>query len=81
MKRLLLCTLPLLALVTACESPAPAGPTAECPVCDREGDLACLRVTITPDTPSVDLDGTRLWFCSEECRTAFLRDPQRYRRP
>jgi hypothetical protein len=63
-----------------CRSSAPVGgPTAECPVCRYEGDLACLCVRIEPDTPSSECAGERYYFCSRACREEFLRHPERYR--
>ena len=76
-KRLSLPTL-LLLLLPACKTPGPAGPTATCPVCDREGDLACLRVPIVPDTPFFEYEGQRYYFCSEECRKDFCGHPGRF---
>jgi hypothetical protein len=70
-------TLSALALL-ACRSPAPGPGEAECPVCRHEGDLACLCVRIEPDTPSLSLEGVPYYFCSDECRTRFARDPRRF---
>ncbi len=53
-------------------------PVAECPVCAAEGDLACLRVKVRPDTPSVVYRGRTYWFCSEDCKTEFLAHAERY---
>jgi hypothetical protein len=64
-------------------SPAYAGPTAECPVCRHEGDLACVCVRIEPDTPRCECAGETYYFCSDECRADFQAQPERYvpRRP
>ena len=68
-----------LLVLTGCRtSPPYDGPTAECPVCKHEGDLACLCVHIGPDTPSCTCDGATYWFCSQECRRDFLEHPERY---
>jgi len=75
-------TLPL----AACHSSPPKGPTPEaaskqtvsCTVCEHEGDLACAEVELKADTPEVTLNGTRYYFCSEECRDEFLQNPKRY---
>jgi len=69
----------LLALV-ACVAPAPGPGEAECPVCRVEGDWACLCVRIEADTPSCEVDGKTYYFCSEECRAAFLEQADRYPR-
>lgn len=68
-----------LPLLGACRtSPPRTGPTAECPVCAHEGDLACVCVHVEPDTPSCECDGKTYWFCSEECRADFRAHPERY---
>ena len=41
--------------------------TAVDPVCG-------MTVTVAPDTPHVDLDGTDYWFCNPGCRDRFLRE-------
>jgi hypothetical protein len=75
----------LLALASpaACRSggggPAAEGELlAECPVCKHEGDLACVCVRVTPDTPSCRCDQRTYYFCSEECRASFEQHPERY---
>jgi hypothetical protein len=70
----------LVALALACRSSGPAleAPVDECPVCRVEGDLACLRVRVTLDTPSCTCDGELYHICSEDCREAFLAHPDRY---
>jgi YHS domain-containing protein len=73
--------LAVLAFTFACRSPASApdqGPTAECPVCRHEGDLACLCVPVEADTPRCECDGQIYYFCSEECRADFQAHPERY---
>jgi hypothetical protein len=56
------------------------GAAAECPVCAHEGDLACLCVRVDADTPSCEFAGEVYYFCSEECRADFLREPSAYLR-
>lgn len=69
-----------LVLVLGCRSTStPGGPTAECPVCLHEGDLACVSVLIDPDTPRCECGGQAYYFCSEECRADFQARPERYR--
>ena len=65
-------------LLTACRSSPYAGPTAECPVCKHEGDLACVCVHIEPDTPRCECAGEVYYFCSEECRQDFEARPERF---
>lgn len=55
-----------------------SGPTAECPVCKHEGDLACVCVSIRADTPRCECNGELYYFRSEECRADFAADPRRY---
>lgn len=86
----MLCALPLLissaaAFAPACQSessmPAahdPSHPHAQCLVCKSEGDLACVDVTIEPDTPRFDYRGVTYYFCSEQCRADFAKRPNAY---
>ena len=69
-----------LLVLAACVTSPPVtdGPTAECPVCRHEGDLACVCVHIQSDTPSCACAGRVYYFCSEECRADFLAHPERY---
>ena len=53
-------------------------PTAACPVCAHEGDLACVCVDVGPDTPSCRCGGQVYYFCSTECRADFEAHPERY---
>ena len=69
-----------LLLASACRSTPPSGPTAECPVCKHEGDLACVCVPIEQDTPRCECAGQTYYFCSEECRADFQAHPERYLR-
>lgn len=81
MARLRLSGLALLAAIAAgCSSgPAhPEGPTAECMVCVRNHDEQCRVVHIQDDTPHCEWDGRTWYFCSEECREAFLKQPETY---
>lgn len=65
-------------LLGACRSTPYTGPTAECPVCKHEGDLACLCVHVEADTPRCACNGETYYFCSDECRADFEADPERY---
>lgn len=53
-------------------------PHAECPVCRKNGDLACLIVKVTPVTPRAEFEGRTYYFCSSGCREDFERSPERY---
>jgi hypothetical protein len=68
---------------TACTTPPPEASSsqaqhAQCLVCKSEGDLACVDVTVRGDTPRAQYLGRTYYFCSEQCRTEFEKDPQRY---
>jgi len=51
---------------------------AECLVCKSEGDLACVGVKVHSDTPRTEYMGRTYYFCSEQCRKQFEKDPHRY---
>ncbi len=52
--------------------PKSAGPaTAVDPICG-------MTVIAAPPTPHVEHDGRTVWFCSDHCKAAFLKDPERY---
>lgn len=69
-----------MATFLACRPVAPTpGPNeAIDPVCDYCRDLACIVVPITVATPRADYLGKTYYFCSENCRDAFLKDPPKY---
>jgi YHS domain-containing protein len=56
----------------------PSQPHAECLVCKRNADLACVDVAVDAQTPHVDHDGQTYYFCSEECKKAFEKNPAKY---
>lgn len=68
------------AIAAGCSSgPSPHdGPTAECMVCVSNHDEQCRLVHIKDDTPRCNWDGRAWHFCSEECREAFLKEPEKY---
>jgi YHS domain-containing protein len=51
---------------------------AQCLVCKSEGDLACVDVKVHDDTPRTEYMGKTYYFCSEQCRKEFEKDPRRY---
>jgi YHS domain-containing protein len=79
-------------LAAACSaSPQRPAPTASgvatpaehhelCPICAWRGDLACVDVLVDDTTPRAEVGGVTYYFCSEECRVRFLKDPERYLR-
>lgn len=52
--------------------PPPPG-YAECPVCRKNGDLACLHVRKDERAVRLERDGKDFYFCSEGCRQEFLK--------
>ena len=71
--------LALTAVVVGCAiSPRVEGPTADCPVCAEEGDLACLHVHITDSTARASYNDKTYYFCSDACKEVFLKAPAKY---
>ena len=60
------------------ESALNSGPTDTCHVCRYNNDLACVCVKVKDTTPKADYQGTTYYFCSQDCRTAFLKNPEKY---
>jgi YHS domain-containing protein len=69
-----------LAALAGCASGAKAddGPTAECPVCVCNHDEGCRVVHLEAGTPHREWDGRNWYFCSDECRKAFEKEPEKY---
>ena len=75
---------------TTTPSPAQSTPTAygttasstackaECLVCKKNADLACVDVDVDKKTPSYVYNGHTYYFCSNECKNEFARNPQKY---
>ncbi len=51
---------------------------AECLVCKKNVDLACVDVKLDDNTPHADYNGRTYYFCSQECHDEFVKDPQKY---
>jgi YHS domain-containing protein len=51
-----------------------------CHVCEYNNDLACVCVTVDATTPRADYQGQTYYFCSEDCKSAFLKKPDKYLR-
>jgi hypothetical protein len=59
--------------------PEPVKPGhAACPVCQAEGDLACVDVAVEGDTPRAEIGKRTYYFCSESCRCDFEKCPSKY---
>lgn len=52
--------------------------TETCYVCQYNNDLACVHVKVKETTPRTEYQGTTYYFCSDECRAAFLLKPRKY---
>ena len=70
-------------------TPSPAEPTAitasadqpkhaECLVCKMNVDLACVDVDVEKSTPRVEYNGKTYYFCSDECKAKFEKNPEKY---
>ena len=73
----------LLALASGCATTPKgtaqnSGPTDTCHVCRYNNDLACLCVKVKDNTPKTEHQGVAFYFCSEDCKTAFLKKPEKY---
>jgi YHS domain-containing protein len=53
-------------------------PTAQCCVCKCNNDLGCLIVHIDDKTPRSTYQDQVYYFCSEDCKKAFDKAPQKY---
>jgi len=56
-------------------------PHAECLVCKHNADLACVDVTVDATTPHTAYDGKTYYFCSDQCRKDFDKEPAKYAKP
>jgi YHS domain-containing protein len=57
---------------------ASAGPHAECLVCKKNADLACVDVSVSSKTPTYMYNGQTYYFCSDECHDKFMKNPEAY---
>lgn len=70
--------------LTGCAAAGPCGATgadcncAECEVCRFNADLACVEVKIKDNTPRTEYKGKTYYFCSEDCKRDFIKDPDKY---
>ena len=51
---------------------------AECLVCKRENDLACVDVEVTDTTPRATINGKQYYFCSDSCKNECVKHPDKY---
>jgi len=83
MKRATVAFALLMILLTGCASADRQTATtpahhAECLVCKKNADLACIDVAVDPATPTYVYAGTTYYFCSADCRDQFAKNPQKY---
>lgn len=80
-------SLALLLLLLACgcastemanSSGATTLPHANCLVCKMNFDLACIDVAVDDKTPKFMFNGQTYFFCSDECRDKFAKEPTKY---
>ena len=57
---------------------ADARPHAECLVCKKNADLACVDIVVDKDTPCCGYNGKTYYFCSDECRAKFQKKPAEF---
>ncbi len=71
-----------MAFLAGCATPQKeaiqTGTTATCEVCRYNRGLACVCVKLKDSTPRADYEGQTYYFCSEDCRKAFLNKPNKY---
>jgi YHS domain-containing protein len=51
---------------------------ATCCVCRYNNDLACLQVAVKETTPRAEYQGKTYCFCSQSCKAAFAKKPEKY---
>lgn len=62
----------------ATSAAATVGAHAECLVCKKNADLACVDVTVDSQTPTYVYNGKTYYFCSTECRNEFAKNPTKF---
>jgi YHS domain-containing protein len=51
---------------------------ARCLPCVQEGDTPCIDVRVDASTPRAEWQGVTYYFCSDECRRTFVKNPESY---
>jgi YHS domain-containing protein len=88
---LILVTLAALFVIGCSSVPSSGGPAdaaspasgqhpqrAECLVCKKNADLACVDVAVDKSTAVHEYNGRTYYFCIEECRDKFAEYPVKY---
>jgi len=68
----------ILASLAGCSAAPDPRPVADDPVCLYEGDLGCVRVRVDEKTPRAQYAGKTYYFCAEDCRREFEKNPEKY---
>jgi len=63
---------------SAGNGPAMMSNHAECAVCKKNADLACVDVAVDDKTPRTEYQGKTYYFCSDDCRKDFAKNPAKY---
>ena len=74
-------SLALLAILAGCASSAPRAMSSahsECLVCKKNADLACVDIDVDKTTPSAAYNGKTYYFCSDECKKEFEKNPAKF---
>ncbi len=72
-----------LLLLAGCQSSdligtSSAQPKAQCLVCKMNADLACVDLDSTQKNPTYLYNEKTYSFCSDECKTKFVKNPEKY---
>jgi YHS domain-containing protein len=43
--------------------------------------MACIDIEVDPETPFADYGGKRFYFCSDECKAEFQKNPSKFAQP
>lgn len=82
MRLLFLFVITLPALLAGCASgprrDLSGGSQSTCHVCRYNNDLACIDVKVTTRTPRMEYRGETYYFCSDDCRERFTKNPTKY---
>jgi YHS domain-containing protein len=71
----------LISLLAGCASNSPSAdsrPHGQCLVCKYNADLGCVDIPVDETTPRLLYQGKTYYFCSNECRDQFAKNPSKY---
>lgn len=64
--------------ISADHSIADDRPHSECLVCKKNADLACVDIPVDQNTPHYLFNSRTYYFCSDECRSQFIKSPEKF---